>query len=211
MSNDVKKKFYQKWWFSGIIGIVAIVAIVAIVVFSRQASKKYDKKMDATKPTSNTAKTADKKKENSKITYENFAKVQLGTKYEDVASTLGEGNESNPSEKDGIRSSTYTWNGKNESRINIVIQNGVVTSKEQSGLNSGDAKVSLEKYNQVKEGMTYNEVKKIAGEGQIVSQIKITSIETVVFMYNWVNKDGSKMSATFTAGKLSAKTQFNLK
>jgi hypothetical protein len=69
--------------------------------------------------------------------------------------------------------------------------------------------VTMDKYNQVKEGMTYEQVKAILGEGQIISQTKIINAESI--MYEWINKDGSNMNGTFSGNKLQAKAQINLK
>lgn len=56
--------------------------------------------------------------------------------------------------------------------------------------------------------MTYDKVKDILGEGQILSQAKIMDIETI--MYSWINDNGSNMNCTFSGGKMSIKAQFNL-
>lgn len=92
---------------------------------------------------------------------------------------------------------------------NVEIQNDEITAKAQAGLEDMDAKITLDKYNQVKEGMTYDEVKGILGEGQILSQTKIMDIEAII--YAWINKDGSNANFTFSGGKLEMKAQFNLK
>lgn len=93
--------------------------------------------------------------------------------------------------------------------MNIMIQNGRVTNKAQAFLKSMDAKVTLDKYNQVKDGMTYDQVKAILGDGQITSQGKLMDIETII--YAWINKDGSNMNCTFQGNKMNMKAQFNHK
>jgi len=72
-----------------------------------------------------------------------------------------------------------------------------------------DAEVTLDQFNNVKEGMTYEEAKAILGEGQIMSKTKI--MDSTAIMYGWVNKNGSNMNAIFQDGTLTIKSQFNLK
>lgn len=86
-----------------------------------------------------------------------------------------------------------------------------VTKQSTDSATTQDAKqVTLEKYNQIKNGMTYKEVVKIIGfEGTEDSQSEVGGIKTV--MYTWQNDDGSNMNATFQNGKLVEKAQFGLK
>jgi hypothetical protein len=93
--------------------------------------------------------------------------------------------------------------------MNVTIQNSVVTGKASLGLTNTDAKVTLEQYNKVKDGMSYSKVKAILGEGTIMSQSKIMDMEST--MYVWSNKDMSNMNCTFSGDKMMMKAQFNLK
>lgn len=158
---------------------------------------------------STSSKTSAPKEEKTKVTYENFLKIKMGDKYENVVSILGDGKEQSSSEVSGVKTVMYAWNGSGVSNMNVTIQNGIVIGKAQLGLAESDTKVTLDKYNQVKEGMTYDKVKAVLGEGQIISQTKIMDIEAII--YSWANKDGSNMNCTFTGGKMSVKAQFNLK
>jgi hypothetical protein len=133
----------------------------------------------------------------------------MGAKYDEVVAILGEGKELSSSKIGGIKSIVYTWNGSGISNVTITIQNDEVTGKAQAGLGNKDAGITLDKYNQVTEGMTYDEVKEILGEGQLISQTKIMNIESII--YTWMNKDGSNANFTFSGGKLNMKAQFNLK
>jgi hypothetical protein len=92
---------------------------------------------------------------------------------------------------------------------NVTIQNSVVTGKASLGLINTDAKVTLDQYNKVKDGMSYSEVKAILGEGTIMSQSKIMDMEST--MYIWSNKNASNMNCTFSGDKMMMKAQFNLK
>jgi len=158
---------------------------------------------------SNSPAVTEEKKTDTKVTYENFLKINMGAKYDEVKNILGDGKEESSSEVAGIKTNLYSWNGSGISNLTITMQNDEVTAKAQAGLESMDAKITLDKYNQVKEGMTYDEVKGILGEGQILSQTKIMDMEAII--YAWINKDGSNADFTFSDGKLEMKAQFNLK
>lgn len=160
-------------------------------------------------PTVTEEKPIEEKKTDTKVSYENFLKINMGAKYDEVKNILGDGKEESSSEVAGIKTNLYSWNGSGISNLTITMQNDEVTAKAQAGLESMDAKITLDKYNQVKEGMTYDEVKGILGEGQILSQTKIMDMEAII--YAWINKDGSNANFTFSDGKLEMKAQFNLK
>jgi len=194
-----KKSIFKRWWFWVFIAIVIISA-----VWRGNGGKPAGNK--ATEVDKNPAKRSEPV---SKVTYDNFLKIKMGGNLKDITALLGEGSEQSSSEVGGIKTVMYSWNGSGVSNMNVTIQNGIVTSKGQMGLQDMDAKVTLEKYNKVKEKMTYAQVKAILGEGQIISQTKILNLEST--MYEWINKDGSNMNGTFTGGKLDMKAQFNLK
>lgn len=66
-------------------------------------------------------------------------------------------------------------------------------------------------YNQLKNGMTYEQVVKILGkEGEELSSNDIGGIKTV--MYKWDGDSfGSALTVMFQNGKMMQKSQFNLK
>lgn len=191
-----------------ITGVLILVILVGIG--SALGNKSGDTSANNSKSTSkNNSNASAPKEEKTKVTYDNFLKIKMGDKYENVVAILGEGKEQTSSEVSGVKTAIYEWNGSGLSNMNVTIQNGVVTGKAQIGLTESDAKITLEKYNQVKDGMTYDQVKAILGEGQITSQTKIMDIESII--YTWTNKDGSNMNCTFTSGKMALKAQFDLK
>ncbi len=198
------KKFYKRWWFWLIIVIIVIAAAI-----NGGEDKTGTKNENSTKSAEKQQEKKSEKKEDTKINYENFLKINMGAKYDEVVAILGEGKELSSSEIGGIKSKMYTWNGSGISNVNVTIQNDEVTAKAQVGLGNMDAGITLEKYNQATEGMTYDEVKAILGEGQLTSQTRIMDMESI--MYTWMNKDGSNANFTFSGDKLEIKAQFNLK
>ena len=64
-------------------------------------------------------------------------------------------------------------------------------------------------YDQIREGMTYEEVRRVIGAaGEEVSRSDIAGFTTV--MYSWSNSNGSNMNAMFQNNALMNKAQFGL-
>ena len=188
--------------------ITGILVLVIIFIIGGAAGSGDNSSDGGTSEVSNN-EPVESKKEDSKINYDNFLKIKMGIAYEDVIALLGEGVEQSSSEIGGIKTTMYTWTGKGISNMNVTIQNDLVTGKAQMGLKDMDAKVTLEQFNNVKEGMTYEQVKEILGEGQIISESEIMDYTSV--MYEWINKGGSNMNGVFQGNTLNMKSQFNLK
>lgn len=148
----------------------------------------------------------DKTTDTAKVTYENFLNIKMGQSYEEIADLLGEGKEGSSSD---IDTTIYRWNGKGISNISVTVQNGIITAKTQAGLNSNQIDITMDNYNKIENGMTYEQVKSILGEGEVTSQTDMTNQKSIT--YSYINKDGSYASFTFTGDSMSTKAQFNLK
>lgn len=142
----------------------------------------------------------------AKVTYENFLNIKMGQSYGEIAALLGEGKESSSSD---IDATIYRWNGKGISNISVTVQNGIITAKTQAGLNNNQIDITMDNYNKIENGMTYEQVKSILGEGEVTSQTEMTNQKSIT--YSYINKDGSYASFTFTGDSMSTKAQFNLK
>lgn len=205
-----KSPFYKRWWF---ILIVVIVIIGAIGGGSSSNNNEELASSSSNETTSNetTSKESVKSesKEDNKVNYENFLNIQMGMSYDQAKEILGDGEELSSSEISGIKTSMYSWNGKGISTLTVTVQNDAITNKAQAGLKSMDAQITMDKYNKIENGMTYDQVKEILGEGQLASESKIMDITST--MYSYINKDGSNANFTFDSSGVSAKAQFNLK
>lgn len=148
-------------------------------------------------------------KDTKKVTMEKYLQVTMGMSYEDVKKILGDGIEQASVDAAGTNTKAYGWQNDDGTNMMVTLQNDKVTSKAQAGLGKNDAKVTLDKYNQIKEGMTVEEVKGILGEGQETSYTEM--VGTKIEMYSWINFDGANMNATFQDGKMNMKAQFGLK
>ncbi len=188
-------------------GILAVIILVAIGGILGGKDKGNDNAAGDGK--SQQTSTNNPSKEGTKITYENFLKINMGDTYEDIVAILGEGEEDLTSETGGMKTVMYTWKGTGISAMNVTIMNDEVINKTQIGLKNLTADINMDKYNQVKEGMTYEEVKAILGEGEVTSHSEIMDVESAI--YSWINKDASNMNCTFIGNKLELKAQFNLK
>ena len=78
-------------------------------------------------------------------------------------------------------------------------------------------KYTLDKFNQVQTGMTYDQVKSIMGDaGQVTTESKSPSIpgvsdEIIIKGYEWQNPDGSNMQIMFMNNQVDTKAQAGLK
>ena len=72
----------------------------------------------------------------SYATMEKFNQIQTGRSYDDVVSMMGsEGELSSESEVEGYKTQIYVWYAMNGySNMLVIIQDGVVSSKSQNGL-----------------------------------------------------------------------------
>ena len=209
--EKIKKPIYKRPW----IWVLAVIVVLAIY-----GSNLEDKKDSATDPTlkvedSNKEKDKkdetkkDEKKEESKINYENFLKIEMGQSYDDVVALLGEGTQKSSSEVAGIKTALYLWNGDGITSISATIQDGKIASKAQAGLSKEKVDLNLEKFETIKEGMTYDQVKEALGEGVLSTQSKVVNARHEIYTYS--SKQSGLATISFIDGKLSSKTQVGLK
>ncbi|WP_257144213.1 DUF3862 domain-containing protein [Bacillus cereus] len=74
--------------------------------------------------------------------------------------------------------------------------------------------ISKAEFNQIKNGMSYEEVKSIIGnDGKVISEIAQTGNQFYTIMYSWKSEKGLGANARFMfqEGKLQNKSQFGLK
>ena len=84
------------------------------------------------------------------------------------------------------------------------------TTAPGSPTNGKQSSLTMEQYNQVKNGMTYQEaVAAVGSEGTEVSSTEISGYKTAT--YKWEGENYSFIFLTFQNDKLISKTQTNLK
>ena len=196
-------------------GLIILIFVVAGCSFLK---KDETKTIDA--PISNTITKTDTKTEtsSSRLTLEKFNQLQNGMKYEEAVKILGnDGTETSSFSSGNLKTVTYKWEGEKYARITAVFRNGELTSKIQSNLKSenSDNSVSksdltLSKYNQINNGMNYEDAVKIIGtEGTSMSSSTVGKMKLA--SYKWEGEKAGKIFATFKDDKLSSKSQINLK
>jgi len=213
--GEINQNYIQVKYIFGAIGILFLL-IFFIVGTGGNASK--DKPISANKEIANAAtennsevspatSEDESKNQETTITYKNFLDIKMGESYDDVVKLLGNGKESSSNEIDGIQTNIYEWK-QSEIYMSVTIQNNAVVEKSQLGLQSIDSQITTDKYNQVENGISYEELIKILGEGQVLSQAKINDIESTI--YEYINKNESNATFTFIGGKLIGKSQHSL-
>lgn len=189
---------------------------------SQQKSENADLKIqDQTPDTPDTPNTPDNWNTDNDadtkpgLTMEKYRQIKNGMTYKEVVAILGsEGKVLSDSSGGGTRYATYQWSGDNFEMIVLSFQNDKLNSKTQVGLasSSSDSKesaVSREKYDRLKDGMSYREVVSVLGgegEEQFNSNIAGFKIAT----YQWKGSGYSSIIITFQDDKLQSKSQVGL-
>lgn len=192
--------------------IIVIVIIVLVALIGSCASGAGNKSDNSNSSSSTASQGAQQDKDSTKIDADKFAKIENGMTYDEVVSIIGsEGSEQSTNEIGGIKTTMYEWESEGWGVATITFQNGKVTNKTQFGVNDQSAaKATMDKYNQVETGMTYDEVVAImGGDGELSSDTEIAGVSSKLYM--WDGEDiASNCSITFSDGKVSSKSQFGL-
>ncbi len=99
-------------------------------------------------------------------------------------------------------------NSNSAANSNSTANSNTATKTEASTATNG-AGLTRAKYEQLQFGMTYDEVVKILGPGEEAESYTANSAKVV--KYKWAGDNNSRITATFSNGKLSFKTRANLK
>ena len=200
-----------------------VLAIMLFVVLGCSMLNKKDEKVatptpsaDSSPSTSDSPKTTSSS-DSASLSMEKYEKIKNGMSYEEVAEILGsKGSETRSSTIGKIELKSYKWEGDKYQRIYVNFRDDKVNTKSQSGLSNsaskkdGDADITMDKYTQIKNDMSYEDVVKLIGsEGEQSSSSKIGSTE--ISSYNWKGPNYSRIFATFKDNKLTSKSQSGLK
>jgi Beta-lactamase inhibitor (BLIP) len=94
--------------------------------------------------------------------------------------------------------------------ITLLIVGGCCLWFTFGGTAIGGSTVTMEKYNQIQTGMSYQQVVNIIGkQGEEMSRVELAGYTTV--MYGWSNTGGSNMNAMFQNDRLMSKAQLGLR
>lgn len=143
-----------------------------------------------------------------------FEQIQNGMSYQDVVNIIGrDGVNISEDQTAGINTVMYQWTDESGfGNIIVMLQNDSVVNKTQAYTSdaSDSAKITLDTYNQIQTGMSYEEVKNIiGGDGILNSDTNIADISTKI--YTWYAEDGiSNASIIFQNDAVTTKSQFGL-
>ncbi len=201
-----------------------VLGIVLFVGLGCSMLSKKDEKIatptpaaDSSTTTKESPKSDSTSSDSASLSMEKYDKIKNGMSYDEVVEVLGsKGTESRSSTVGKIELKSFKWEGDKFQRVYVNFRDDKVNSKSQSGLSGsstakdGGADISMDKYNQIKNDMSYEEVVKIIGsEGEQASSSKIGSSELT--SYNWKGEKYSRIFASFRDNKLSSKSQSGLK
>jgi hypothetical protein len=154
------------------------------------------------------------------LTKEKFDKIKEGMTYEEVVKIVGAKGTvlSESGEKDTeFHNMVYEFKAKGDvgANANMIFQGGKLINKAQFGLGGGDLDVTIIKteFEEIQNGMTYEEVQKIiGGEGEINSESgeKGTDLHTIIITYHGKDGLGANANFMFSGNKLQNKAQFGL-
>ncbi|PLR79539.1 hypothetical protein CVD25_21820 [Bacillus canaveralius] len=226
--EKVKKPFYKRWWFWVI--VVIVVGSIAANGGEEETAADNKKKTDAAStevkkdesaPKEDAAEaTAPQPESKAGVLDEaKFNQIQNGMTYEEVVGIIGgEGQVISESGEAGTEFHTvmYEWeaDGGLGANANFMFQGGKLVNKAQMGVvERSDVTVTLDEFNEVQNGMSYEEVVSIiGGEGTILSESgeKGSDLYTVMYEYKGESGLGANANFMFQGNKLQNKAQFGL-
>lgn len=201
-----QRNFFMK---HKIITIILALAIIGGIGSAMGGDKDQASKTTSTKESTQSKPNDTNKQETKKYSFDKFMQIQMGMSYDQVKGILGEGTEESSSGDGDLKTVSYRWKNNDGSNLSVMLQGGKVVTKAQAFLKNMDAKVTLEKYNKINNGMTYEQVKGMLEDGMLMSQTELLGTKSE--MYGWINSNGSNMNITFQNGKVESKAQFQLK
>lgn len=186
-----------------------LIALAIISTFSIMGCGNSNSSSSTTTQTSS-QKTPSK----AEIAYKAFLDLPMGATYDQAKQALGvDGKLSHENEIAGHKTQSYNFQIDN-STINLMFQEGQLTSKAMASLSflkTNNDSVTLDKFNKVQTGMSYDQVKQIFGsDGYLASETSIMGSTSK--LYHWINKNGSNAVITFNNnGVVDSKSPFGLK
>lgn len=192
-----------------------LIIFVALIIIGAIAGGGNDSSNDSSNTTSSSSvdKNDGTKKEASGLTEEKYNSIEQGMTYDEVVGIIGEeGTNISEVELGGITTVVYEWTASDGwGNANITFQDNKVVNKAQFGVDSGDnVEITMEQYNAVATGMTYEEVVGVlGGEGALLSDTEVSGMTAQIYMWEGTSL-GSNANITFSDGKVIAKAQTGL-
>lgn len=152
-------------------------------------------------------------KDSGVINADKFAAIEQGMSYEDVVGIIGsEGELASSSSIAGVENTTYTWKSDGWGIATVMFQDGSVVNKSQAGVSgSSTTQVTMEAFNKVENGMSYEQVVEVlGGEGELMSETELAGMKMSIYTWDG-NSTFSSCQITFQDGAVTSKSQYGLK
>ena len=202
--------------------VVAMMLCAAVSTFglagcggSSESSAPQEQTQEQAQSTEETDEAAEagqeQESESGTIDADKFSQIEAGMTYDEVVALIGSDGEKMTDVAAGDMSGeSYRWDSDSWGTAIVTFVNGEVANKSQAGVDTDAATITAEKYDQIEEGMSYDDVIGIiGGEGALLSKSEIEGMSAEI--YAWYGEDGiSNASITFSDGKVTAKAQAGL-
>ncbi len=142
-----------------------------------------------------------------------YNKVDLGMSYDEVKDIMGSaGTQISASDISGMSLATYQWLTADETgTCAIAFKNGKVSTKMQMNVARTDPVATKAKFDKVKNGMTYKEVREIFGADGVVTYMDADEDFGYEYVeYMWNGPDDSFAQVVFDKGKVSLSSENGL-
>ena len=142
-----------------------------------------------------------------------YNKVNLGMSYDEVKDIMGSaGTQISTSDIGGMSMATYQWLTADETgTCAVAFKNGKVSTKMQMNVARTDPVATKAKFDKVKEGMTYKEVREIFGAEGVVTYMDADEDFGYEYVeYMWNGPDDSFAQVVFDGGKVSLSSENGL-
>lgn len=152
---------------------------------------------------------ADTNNTETALTIERYYQLKEGISYQDAAAILGKGEETSMSKGGGKTTNGYQWKVGNKT-IDLRFENDALVARSHYGVGrkivSG---LTLAKFGQLKEGMSYKEAAAILGTEGVETRNSFNAPKSIT--YEWYPDNFGYVSVTFDDEKLVRKYQVSLK
>lgn len=190
-----------------------ILAVIILAVIAILAKTITDSLADRKKHASGNSVASQTQNNTDTITNDMYSQIEMGMTYEQVTKITGSnGQKISEEDSNGITTDMYQWKaGEGFGNVIVTVQNGAVTGKSQTGiLKTNDAVMDLDKYDQIENGMSYDDVKNIIGGDGVLTTESLTA-DITAQTYTWFAEDGiSNAAVSFQNGAVTSKSQVGL-
>lgn len=142
-----------------------------------------------------------------------FAQIAMDMSLDDVRGVMGSDGELSMSSDHGSygTSEHYRWEGPRTDSISVDFSDGKVSMKHYNTSGTSDGTATLDKFNSVQNGMSYDDVKGVmGGDGILTDEYALQNSDYKT--YEWSGSEAfSAASITFENGAVSSMSQYGLK